>query len=85
VAERQRAEPFGERYLPLVIEVLVAQEDDFVVQQGLADGGDLIVGQRPPVSAPVTSAPMWPASRRTPIAVVVMVAVMLFLSVVMAG
>jgi hypothetical protein len=37
------------------------------------------------VSAPVISAPILPASRRTPIAVVVMVAVMLFLSLVMAG
>ena len=62
MAESQRAEPLGERYLRGVVKVLVTQEDDLVIEQRLADLGDGLVTQRRPVSTPESSAPIAPAS-----------------------
>jgi len=45
MAERQRAEPLGEGYLPGVIEALVAQEDHLVVEQRVAYLGYGIVAE----------------------------------------
>ena len=45
MAQGQRAEPLGERDLPAVVQALAAQEDHLVVQEGLADVTDLLVGE----------------------------------------
>jgi hypothetical protein len=46
VPEGERSQPLGERDLPAVVQVLPAQEDHLVVEQGLADPGDRVVARR---------------------------------------
>ena len=46
MAQGQRAQPFGERDLPAVVQALAAQEHHLVVEEGLADLGDHLVAQR---------------------------------------